>query len=96
MGMVSNTFYVNVLRSVTYCLEVELQRLDTSRSHPEINDFKSSVSNGMWLTIGDETSEMVVKMDIQPETDPADVFDSVGKVIQWRNAYVFDPESCGL
>jgi hypothetical protein len=69
-------------------MEVEIPTVQTRQVASEINDFKSSVSNEMWLTIGDETSEIVVKMDIQPETNPTDIFDSVGKVIQWRNAYV--------
>lgn len=67
---------------------VEIPTVQTRQVASEINDFNSSVSNEMWLTIGDETSEIVVKMDIQPETNPTDICDGIGKVIQWRNAYV--------
>jgi hypothetical protein len=69
-------------------MEVEIPTVQTRHVATEITDFNSSVSNEMLLTIGDETNEILVKMDIQPETNPTVIFDSIGKVIQWRNVYV--------
>ncbi len=73
-------------------MEVEIPPVQTHHVATEINGFNSSVSNEMWLTIGDETNEIRVKMDIQPDTNPNDIFDSIGKVIQWRNVYVLTPK----
>jgi hypothetical protein len=73
-------------------MEVEIPSMQTRHVATEMTNFSPSVGNELWLTIGDETNEIRVKMEIHPGTNFTDIFDRVGKVIQWRNVYALTPK----